>query len=211
MDSLIHKYGQNTLVQFEDFGNSNAFRLLEKYRNRICTFNDDIQGTASVAVAGILAALNATGTKLSEHRFLFQGAGEAAIGIANLIGNEKYIKFCLKISYHLVISNISFILYPLFLNFSLVMALEKFEGIPREEALKNIWLKDSKGLIVKNRVEGGISEHKAPFAQDFAPMKDLEQIVKTIKPTCLIGAAAIGGVFNQQIIEGMEQLYFLDF
>ena len=207
MDSLIHKYGQNTLVQFEDFGNSNAFRLLEKYRNKICTFNDDIQGTASVAVAGILAALNATGTKLSEHRFLFQGAGEAAIGIANLIGNEK----CLKISYHLVICDISFILYSLFLNFSLVMALEKFEGIPREEALKNIWLKDSKGLIVKNRVEGGISEHKAPFAQDFAPMKDLEQIVKTIKPTCLIGAAAIGGVFNQQIIEGMEQLYFLDF
>ena len=92
----------------------------------------------------------------------------------------------------------------------LVMALEKFEGIPRKEALKNIWLKDSKGLIVKNRVEGGITEHKAPFAQDFAPMKDLEQIVKTIKPTCLIGAAAIGGVFNQQIIEGMEQWYFLD-
>merc|ERR1712123_301751 len=98
------------------------------------------QGTASVAVAGILAALKATNTKLSDHTFLFQGAGEAALGIANLIG----------------------------------MAVEKREGIPYKEAIKKVWLKDSRGLIVKK-----------------------------LKPTVLIGAAAVPNVFTPEIIKDM--------
>jgi len=169
MEAAVQHYGQNTLIQFEDFGNQNAFRLLEKYRDSYCTFNDDIQGTASVAVAGILAALKATNTKLSDHTFLFQGAGEAAIGIAHLIA----------------------------------MAMGKREGVPMEEALKKIWMKDSRGLIVKDRPEGGLSEHKMPFAHPHEPMKELGDIVKEIKPTCLIGAAAVGGVFTPEILRDM--------
>jgi malate dehydrogenase (oxaloacetate-decarboxylating)(NADP+) len=72
-------------LQWEDFANFNAVPILARYRDKICTYNDDIQGTAAVALAGVLAALRITRQKLTEQRFLFLGGGSAATGIAELI------------------------------------------------------------------------------------------------------------------------------
>ncbi|XP_054020749.1 NADP-dependent malic enzyme, mitochondrial [Dryobates pubescens] len=166
MQAVTNKYGMNCLIQFEDFANANAFRLLHKYRHSYCTFNDDIQGTASVAVAGIFAALRITKNKLSDHKFVFQGAGEAAMGIAHLI----------------------------------VMAMEK-EGTSREDAIKKIWMVDSKGLIVKGRSH--LNHEKEMFAQDHPSVSTLEEVVQKVKPTALIGVAAVAGAFTEKILKDM--------
>ncbi|XP_045226064.2 NADP-dependent malic enzyme, mitochondrial isoform X3 [Macaca fascicularis] len=132
MQAVTDKFGINCLIQFEDFANANAFRLLNKYRNKYCMFNDDIQGTASVAVAGILAALRITKNKLSNHVFVFQGAGEG---------------------------------------------------------------------------RSHLNHEKEMFAQDHPEVNSLEEVVRLVKPTAIIGVAAIAGAFTEQILRDMASFH----
>ena len=157
------------VIQFEDFANHNAFRLLEKYRERIPTFNDDIQGTAAVALAGVLSALRVTGAKLTDQQFLFLGAGEAAVGIANLIAS----------------------------------AIEA-NGLSEAEARKRCWLFDSQGLVVSGRQK--LASHKVAYAHDHPPIDDFISAIKALKPTGIIGVAAVGGTFTREVLEEMARL-----
>ncbi len=157
------------VIQFEDFANHSAFRLLRKYRDRVCVFNDDIQGTAAVALAGILSALRITGGKLADQKLLFLGAGEAATGIADLV-------------------------------VSAMMA----QGLTQADARRRNWLIDSHGLVVKDR--GGLAEHKLPYAHAHAPIGEFVDAIRALKPTAIIGVAAVGGAFTREVLETMAQL-----
>ncbi|KAH1207485.1 NADP-dependent malic enzyme 4, chloroplastic [Glycine max] len=171
MTAVKQTYGEKVLIQFEDFANHNAFDLLEKYRSTHLVFNDDIQGTASVVLAGLVAALKLVGGNLADHRFLFLGAGEAGTGIAELIALET----------------------------------SKQTNAPLEEVRKNIWLVDSKGLIVSSRKDS-LQHFKKPWAHEHEPVRNLVDAVNKIKPTVLIGTSGQGRTFTKEVIEAMASI-----
>lgn len=170
MCAVKQNYGEKVLVQFEDFANHNAFDLLAKYGTTHLVFNDDIQGTAVVVLAGLVSALKLLGGTLGDQKFLFLGAGEAGTGIAELIALE----------------------------------MSNQTKAPVEETRKNIWLVDSKGLIVSSRKDS-LQHFKKPWAHEHAPVTTLLDAVKAIKPTVLIGTSGVGGTFTKEVVEAMAE------
>lgn len=173
VEAVQHAYGPHTLLQFEDFGNQNAFRLLERHRHSSCSFNDDIQGTAAVVLAGLVAAQQLTGRRLAEERVLFYGAGEAGAGIADLLAAH--------------------------------LATDPLDPAQVQEGRKEIFLMDSKGLLVASRADAEqLAHHKLNYLKADAPAcTDLLHCVRELKPTVLIGVAAVAGAFTQEVVEAM--------
>jgi malate dehydrogenase (oxaloacetate-decarboxylating) len=166
----------NALLQWEDFARENAGRLLDRYRDRLCTFNDDIQGTGAVTLAGLLAAVEVTGSKIRQQRIVVFGAGSAASGICRQI-----------------------------------VAAMAGEGLSQEEARRSIWLIDRNGLV--HSEEAGIEGFRNEFAQpvevtarwdvarrDFITLEDT---IRHVRPTILIGTAAQPLAFTEPVVREM--------
>lgn len=164
------------LLQWEDFGKDNAIRLLDRYRDRICSFNDDVQGTGSVTLAGLIAAIKASGSAWNRQRVVMYGAGSAAVGIGRQI----------------------------------VAAMTK-AGMAEKDARATIWLVDSRGLVHSGRKD--LEEQKREFAQDLERIASwdldgserigLEETVRNVRPTILIGVSAQPASFTEPIVKAM--------
>lgn len=159
-------------LHWEDFGRSNAANILEKYRNQIPTFNDDIQGTGIVTLGAIFASLAITGGKLSEQTYLCFGGGTAGAGIASRVLREMVS-----------------------------------EGISEEEAYKHFFMVDKQGLLFDDMDD--LTPQQRPFAKkrsDYSnadKLTDLLEVVKTVKPTILVGTSTQPNTFTKEIVEEM--------
>lgn len=172
----------NVIVQFEDFQSKWAFKLLQRYRNTYRMFNDDVQGTAGVAIAGLLGAVRAQGRPMIDfpkQKIVVAGAGSAGIGVLNaarktmarMLGNNE---------------------------------------AAFESAKSQFWVVDAKGLITEGREN--IDPDALPFARNLKEMDrqglregaSLVEVVKQVKPDVLLGLSAVGGLFSKEVLEALK-------
>jgi malate dehydrogenase (oxaloacetate-decarboxylating) len=176
--SAVEKRWPHVLLQWEDFAGSNAARLLAKYRDRLCTFNDDIQGTAAVVLATLLGAVKASGVALKEQRIGILGFGSAGIGIANLV-----VKALVEdgLSEQEARSRIYAMGRP-------GLLVEGAEGIHPEQKDYVRPAKDVEGWDAKDKKRIG-----------------LEEVVRNAKITVLIGVAGKAGMFTEDAVRAMAK------
>jgi malate dehydrogenase (oxaloacetate-decarboxylating) len=166
------------LLQWEDFAKDNASRLLERYRDRLCTFNDDIQGTGAVTLAGLLAASEVTGRKISEQRIAILGAGSSAIGISNQIVAAMMDK-----------------------GLTEAEAAERIWLVDRQ----GLVIADrAKGEPFKNRYAKPVELIKG-WQLEQPDRVMLADVVRNLHPTVLIGTSAQPGAFTEEIVREMAR------
>jgi len=167
------------VLQWEDFKQHNAIRILDRYRHRVTSFNDDIQGTGAVVLAGVLAAVRAIGTPLADQRFVFLGAGAAGIGIARMVRAEMLSQGVDAATVKRSIATVD--------TKGLVFSTrDELDDDKREFALGPDELA-SYGL-------GGLAA---------GDRRNLEAVVAAVKPTVLIGTSGVPGAFPEAALREM--------
>ena len=174
----VNKLFPNAMLHWEDFGAGNAHRILNRYSDQICTFNDDIQGTAAVVLAAVLAAVRLTGMRLPQHRVLIYGAGTAGVGIADIIreamsqaglpADEAYAPFYAFNSRGLIVED---------------------GGHVRDFQLP----------YARSRAEVAGWDVADPSRITLA------ETVRNVKPTIMIGTSAQNGAFTDDVVRAMAQ------
>ncbi|WP_130865140.1 NAD-dependent malic enzyme [Acidipropionibacterium timonense] len=181
-DDFIDRYVEtatrlfpHAMLHWEDFGASNAMRILHKYREEHCTFNDDIQGTAAVVLAALVSAVKASGTRLTDHRIVVHGAGSAGIGIANLT---------LRLMTQMGIDEHE--------------ARTHFWGLGSRGLLRE-------GLRMRDFQEpyARPAGELAGWKLDVPGRYGLADVVRNVRPTILIGCSAQSGAFDERIVRMM--------
>ncbi|MET8767079.1 NAD-dependent malic enzyme [Streptomyces sp. NPDC004658] len=170
----------HALLHWEDFGTANARRILDRYRDQVCTFNDDIQGTGAVNLAAVLSGVRATGMPLTEHRIVVFGAGTAGIGVADQLRDALIA-----------------------------------EGLSTEQATARFWCVDRYGLLTTDQGDQ-LRDVQKPYARpadetdgwrrdENLPGIPLDEVVRRVRPTILIGTSGQGGSFTQELVREMAR------
>jgi len=165
------------MVQFEDFAQPNAMPLLKRYRDQICCFNDDIQGTAAVTVGTLLAACRSKGTKLSEQKVVFVGAGSAGCGIAEQVISQMVSE-----------------------GLDDATARGQVFMVDRHGLLTEGMadLRDFQQALVQTKA--AISHWS--FSGDYASLRD---VMNCAKPDILIGVSGVAGLFTEAVVKAMKK------
>jgi malic enzyme len=163
------------VIQWEDFKQHNAMRILDRYRDRVCSFNDDIQGTAAVVLGGLLAGMRLLGERLVDQRVVIAGAGAAGIGIARLIRLAMIADGATED------------------EAALAIAMVDSRGLVHAGRIDL----DADKITVARRAERLAADG---FAVDGAATPSLHDVVRVLRPTILLGATGMPGTFDEALI-----------